>query len=72
MKDAIGDRSLKRLPQQRLNLINGYISSYYYILNSPKRLRMINNNRTLASVLCDIESERLGAKEDRNKREMGG
>ena len=28
MEDAIGDRVLKRLPQRRLNIIDGYISSY--------------------------------------------
>ena len=28
MEDYVGDRSLKRLPQISLNLINGYISSY--------------------------------------------
>ena len=38
MEDAVGDRSLKRLPQRNLNLIDGSISSYCYILNSSKRL----------------------------------
>ena len=28
IEDAIGDRALKRLPQRRLNLIDGSISSY--------------------------------------------
>ena len=34
MEDSVGDRSLKRLPQIRLNLIDGSIPSYYTILNS--------------------------------------
>ena len=35
MEDAIGDRDLKRLHQQRLNIIYGSISSYCSIINSP-------------------------------------
>ena len=42
MGGAIGDRDLKSLPQQRLNIIDGSISSYCSILNSPKRLHIIN------------------------------
>ena len=56
------DRALKRLPQIRINLIDGSISSYCYILNSPERLDMIKQTNNLASVLGDIESDRLGAK----------
>ena len=29
---------------------------------------MINQTNELASILCDIESDRLGAKEDKEKR----
>ena len=38
MYDAVSERDLKRLPQRRLNFIDGSISSYCYILISPKRL----------------------------------
>ena len=69
-EDAIGDRYLKRLPNQRLNIIDGSISSYCYILNSTEWLQMIKQENELASVVCDIESDRLGAKENRKKREM--
>ena len=62
--------ALKSLPQQRLNLIDGSISSYSSILNSSQRLHMINQANKLASVLCDIETDRLGAKEDRKNSEM--
>ena len=48
-----------------LNLIDGCISSYLYIINSPKRLHMINQANKLESVLGDIESDRLGEKYDR-------
>ena len=54
MEDPICDRALKRLTQQRLNLIDGSISGYCFILNSPKWLRMIKQSNELASVLCDI------------------
>ena len=55
----IGDRALKRLPQQRLpqlslNIIDGYISSYLYILNCTERLHIIKQVNELESVICDI------------------
>ena len=62
MENAIGGRSLKRLPQRRMNIIDGSISSYSSILNSPKRLHMIKKANELAYVICDIWSGRLGAK----------
>ena len=70
MEDAIGGRALKRLPQRRMNLIDGSISSYSYILNSPERPHMIKQADELASVLCNIESDCLGEKGDRKKRAM--
>ena len=70
MEDYIVDRALNRLHQQSLNLINGSISIYRYILNSPKRLFIINKENKLTSVLCDIESNRLGENDDIKKREM--
>ena len=71
MENAIGDRALNSLHQKSLKLIDGYISSYCYILNSPKRLCMIKQANELASVICDIESGRLGSKEDRKQRVVG-
>ena len=68
MEDSVSDRSLKRLPQKRLNLIDGSISSYCSILNCTERLCMIKQANEFAFVLCDIEYERLGAKEDGKKR----
>ena len=60
MEDYVSDRALKRLNQRRLNLIYGYISSYCSIINPPKRLVMIKQANTFASVLGDIESDRFG------------
>ena len=57
MEDAVGDRALKRLPQIGLNFIDGSISSYSSILNSPERLEQIIQAKRLASVLCDLESD---------------
>ena len=62
MEGAIGDKALKSLHQIRLNIIYGSISSYCYILNSPKWLYMIKQVNELASVICDIESDRIGEK----------
>ena len=70
MECDIGDRASKRLPQQRLDLTDGSISSYCSIINSPKRICMIKQVNDLVSVLCDIESDLLWANEDRKKRAM--
>ena len=69
-KGAIGERAFKILTKQRPKIIYGYISSYCYIINYPKRLHMIKQANNLASVLCDIEYDRLGEKLDRKKRAM--
>ena len=70
MEDDVGDIYLKRLPQIRLNFIDGYISSYFSIINSPEQLDMINQEGQVVSVLDNIQSEKLGDKEDRKKRAM--
>ena len=54
MEDAVGERALKRLPQRRLNFIDGYISSYCSILNSPERLEKIRQAKKFLSVLFDL------------------
>ena len=56
--------------RKRINLIDGSISSYCYIINSPERLRMIKQANDLLYVLCDIESDHLGEREDGKKRAM--
>ena len=68
MEDAVGERALKRLPQRRLNFIDGSISSYCSILNSPERLELIRQANKLASILCGLESDRIREKEDKKKR----
>ena len=55
MEDAFGERALKRLPQRRMKIIDGSISSYCSILNSPKQLEQIRQANKLASVLCNLE-----------------
>ena len=57
MEDAVGERALRRLPQRRLNFIDGSISSYCSILNFTERLELIRQANKLASVLCDLESD---------------
>ena len=70
IEDVIGDRYLKRLPQRRLNLIDGSISSYCSSINYTKRLCMIKQAKELESVLCDIESDCLWEKEESKKKLM--
>ena len=68
MEDAICERALKRLPQRRLNFIDGSISSYCYIINPTERIEHIRQANKLASVLCDLESERIRENEEKKKR----
>ena len=68
LEDAVGEKALKRLPQRRLNFIDRSISSYCYILNSPERLEQIRQANKLASVPCDLESDRIREKEENKKR----
>ena len=63
MEYTVGERALRRLPQRRLNFIDGFIISYCSILNSPERLEQIRQANKLASVLCDLESDRIRDKE---------
>ena len=51
MEDAAGERALKRLPQRRLEFIDGSIYSYCSILNLPERLELISQANKLESVL---------------------
>ena len=39
MEDAVGDKDLKRMPHTRLNFIDGSISSYCSVINSPNALK---------------------------------
>ena len=67
MEDSFGNRSLKSLPQTKMNFIDGYISSYQYILNLPKRIELIRQENKLASILCDLESDHTRGKEEEKK-----
>ena len=62
MEDAAGGRALKRVPQIRLNFIDGSISSYCSILGYSEWIDLIKQANKLASVLGDIESDRIGGK----------
>ena len=68
MEDSVGDMDLKRLPQRRLNFIDGYISSYCYILNSPERLEQIRQAKKLVHVMCDLDSNRMKENEEKKKK----
>ena len=70
MEDAAGDRYLERLTQIRLKFIDGSISGYCSIINSPGRLRHIRQAKKLASVLCDLESDCMRENEEKKKRVM--
>ena len=51
-----------------MNFVDGSVSSYCYIINSPKRLEEIRQANEFASVLCDLESDRIRGKEEKKKR----
>ena len=58
------------MPQQMMNIIDGYISSYCFIFNSAKQLNMIKQANEFSSFICDIESERLREKDDGKNKAM--
>ena len=62
MRVSVGYRDLKRLHKQRLNLIDGYISGYYYIPKSTEQLHIIKQENKLEFVLGYIESYCIGTK----------
>ena len=68
MEVAVGERDLKRLPQRRLNFIDGYISTYCYINNLPKLLEQIKQENKFKSVLCDLECDHTRENKDRKNR----
>ena len=68
MEDDVGDRDLNRLPQRRLNFIDGYNLSYFSILNSPGQLEQIRQTNKLASVLCDLDSDCTRENKNNKKR----
>ena len=68
MDDAVGERGLNRLPQRRLNLIDGSISSHCSILNSPERLEQIIQSKRLESILCDLDYDFLRGNQQRKNR----
>ena len=57
MEDSVSETALKRLPQRRLNCIDGSICSYCSILNSTKLLEQIRQAKNVVSVLCDLGSD---------------
>ena len=54
MGGAVGDRDLKNLPRRIMNLIDGSISSYCSIINSPKLLYITKQANKLEAGLGDI------------------
>ena len=70
MEDAVGERALKRLPQRRLNFIDGSISSYCSILNSSECVEHISQAKKLAFVMCDLDSDRMRENEEDKKRKV--
>lgn len=58
MQDAKGEGANARLPQRRLNLIDGEIAAECSVLNSTERLKLIKQANELAAVLADIEVDR--------------
>ena len=62
MEDDISDTDLNSMPHRRLKFIDGYLSSYCSIINSPKRLEQIRQAKQLVYVLCYLKSDRMREK----------
>ena len=68
LQASSGKEARKRLPQRRLNLIDGCINSYSSVLNSDGRMKLIKEANELAAVLADIDNDRQAEKEARKER----
>ena len=54
--------------ERGLGLGGMHIATYCSFLNSPERLEQIRQVNKLASVLCDLESDRIRDKEEKKKK----
>ena len=70
MKDSQGKGAKKRLPQRRLNFIDGTVSSHCGVLNSPERLNLIRQANEVSAVMADLEKERLEKKEEKRRKKI--
>ena len=68
MQDSQGEGAKKRLPQRRLNFIDGTVSSHCGVLNSKERLVLIRQANEVAGVLGDLETDRLLKKAEQKKK----
>ena len=68
MKDSQGEGAKKRLPQRRLNFIDGMISSHCSVLNSTERLALICQANEVSAVMVDLEEERHKKKEEQKRK----
>ena len=68
IKDSQGEGAKKRLPQRRLNMIDGLVSSHCCVLNSAERLDLIKKSNQIAALMAEIEVDRSKQKEEARKR----
>ena len=68
LKDSQGQGAKKRLPQRRLNLIDGHVSAHCSVLNSEERMNLIRLSNEVAAVLGDIHTDRTQEKEKNRVR----
>ena len=71
MKDSQGEGAKKRLPQRRLNFVDGMISSHCSVLNSTERLALIRQANEVSAVMADLEEERHEKKEEQKRKKEG-
>jgi len=68
MNGSQGEGAKKRLPQRRLNFIDGMVSSHCGVLNSDERLNLIRQANEVSGVMADLEAERLQKRDDQRKK----
>ena len=52
LKDSQGKGAKKRLPQRRLNFVDGQVSSHCSVLNSDARMKLIQLSNQVAAVMA--------------------
>ena len=61
---------VKKPPQRRLNIIDGFINGYFVHLNSPARMDLIRQTNDLSAVLADMQNDRQMGRDTSKKRSV--
>ena len=67
IKDIQGEGARKRLAQQRLNFVDGTVSSHCQVLNSAERNLLIRQANKVAAMMANLRNQKLKEKEKKRQ-----